>query len=150
MISHVTMMRRATPADAGVMAAIHESAFAAPDAWNQDVFIQQLGLHGIFGLLHESGGLILVRVAADEAEVLTLAVVPEARRTGIASALLQLTAPIAAAMGAVAIFLEVSVANRAARAAYGRAGFRPIGRRRAYYSDLSDALVLRLGLVDAV
>jgi ribosomal-protein-alanine N-acetyltransferase len=50
----------------------------------------------------------------------------------------------AAAMGAAAIFLEVSVANSAARAVYAQAGFKPVGRRRSYYQDRSDALVLRL------
>jgi ribosomal-protein-alanine N-acetyltransferase len=88
--------------------------------------------------------MILARVAADEAEVLTLAVAPEVRRAGIAAALLRESAIAAAALGAIVIFLEVSVANTAARAAYDRAGFAPVGRRRSYYADGSDALVLRL------
>jgi len=54
----------------------------------------------------------------------------------------------AAAMGASAIFLEVSTGNRAALALYARAGFTPIGRRPGYYSDRSDALVLRLDVAD--
>jgi ribosomal-protein-alanine N-acetyltransferase len=143
------MVCRATPADGAVMAAIHAAAFPAADAWREAVFSQQLALPGVFGLLHSSGGMILARVAADEAEVLTLAVAPEARRLGIAAALLQQAATTAAAMGAAAMFLEVAVGNTAARAAYDRAGFRPIGRRRAYYADSSDALVLRLTLRDA-
>jgi ribosomal-protein-alanine N-acetyltransferase len=143
------MVCRATPADGAVMAAIHATAFPAPDAWRADVFSQQLALPGAFGLLHPSGGMILVRVAADEAEILTLAVAPEARGNRIAAALLQQAAATASAMGATAVFLEVAVGNTAARAAYGRAGFQPVGRRRAYYADLSDALVLRLALPDA-
>jgi len=143
------MVCRATPADGAVMAAIHATAFPPPDAWREDVFSQQLALPGVFGLLHPSGGMILARVAADEAEILTLAVAPEARGTGIAAALLQQAAATAAAMGAAAVFLEVAVGNTAARAAYDRAGFQPVGRRRAYYADLSDALVLRLTLRDA-
>ncbi len=138
--------RRAGLADCDVLAAIHAAAFAAPDAWNRDVFSQQLSLPGVFGLLHPSGGMILARVAADEAEVLTLAVAPEVRRAGIAAALLRESASTAAALGAAAMFLEVSVANTPARAAYGSAGFSPVGQRRAYYHDGSDALVLRLEL----
>nr|WP_294546755.1 GNAT family N-acetyltransferase [uncultured Rhodopila sp.] len=149
MISHATKLCRATPADGAVMAAIHATAFAAPDAWRADVFSQQLALPGVFGLLHPSGGMILARVAGDEAEILTVAVAPEARGLGIAAALLQQAATIAAGMGAAAVFLEVAVGNTAARAAYDRAGFQPVGRRRAYYADLSDALVLRLTLRDA-
>jgi ribosomal-protein-alanine N-acetyltransferase len=108
------------------------------------VFSRQLALPGVFGLLHPSGGMILARVAADEAEVLTLAVAPEVRRAGIAAALLRESVITAAALGAAAMFLEVSVANTAARAAYDRVGFQPVGRRRSYYADGSDALVLRL------
>jgi ribosomal-protein-alanine N-acetyltransferase len=126
------------------MATIHRAAFPAHDAWSQTVFSQQLELPGVFGLLHASGGMILVRVAADEAEILTLAVIPEARRCGIAMALLHESTITASAMGATTVFLEVSVANSAARLVYTRAGFKPVGRRREYYSDRSDALVLRL------
>jgi len=144
--AHEATPRRATQADGGVMAAIHAAAFPAPDAWSHDVLSRQLELPGVFALLHPSGGMILVRVAADEAEILTLAVAPEVRRGGIAKALLRETATISAAMGAAAIFLEVSVANDAARATYAQAGFKPIGRRRHYYFDRSDALVFRLGL----
>ncbi|PPQ29185.1 GNAT family N-acetyltransferase [Rhodopila globiformis] len=126
------------------MAAIHAAAFPAHDAWSQAVFGQQLELPGVFGLLHASGGLILVRVAADEGEILTLGVTPEARRGGVATALLRKSAMIAAGMGATAVFLEVSVANSVALALYTRIGFATVGRRRDYYSDRSDALVLRL------
>jgi len=142
------MVCRATPADGAVMAAIHATAFPAPDAWSRDVFSQQLTLPGVFGLLHSSGGMVLARVAADEAEILTLAVAPAARRSGIAAALLQQAATIAESLGATAIFLEVAVTNAAARAAYDRAGFRLVGHRRAYYADASDALVLRMALRD--
>ena len=54
----------------------------------RDVFSLQLGLPGVFGLLHLSGGMILVRIAADQAEILTVGVAPEARRNGIATTLL--------------------------------------------------------------
>jgi [ribosomal protein S18]-alanine N-acetyltransferase len=144
MVTDKTKLYRAARIDSGIMAAIHGAAFPAHDAWSPAVFGQQLELPGVFGLLHASGGMILVRVAADEAEILTLAVIPEARRCGIALALLHESTMTASAMGATAVFLEVSVANSAARAVYTRAGFKPVGRRRDYYSDRSDALVLRL------
>jgi [ribosomal protein S18]-alanine N-acetyltransferase len=137
---------RASPADIDVMAAVHASAFAAPDAWSRDVFSLQLALPNVFGLLHPSGGLILARVAADEAEILTLAVNPATRRLGIGAALLREATTLAAAMGARALFLEVSVANIAARRLYASAGFVQAGKRPRYYSDNSDALVLRLDL----
>jgi hypothetical protein len=70
------MLRRTIQADIEVMAAIHAAAFAPADAWSAEVFDLQLAMPNIFGLLHQKGGLILARVAADEAEILTLAVVP--------------------------------------------------------------------------
>lgn len=138
-----TLLYRATQADIDVMAAIHGSAFAPPDAWSRNVFSLQLGLHNVFGLLHPDGGMILMRLAADEAEVLTIAVSPAVRRRGIASALLAEATTQAAAAGAAAIFLEVSVANIAAMRLYTAAGFHEVGQRRHYYSDGADALVLR-------
>jgi ribosomal-protein-alanine N-acetyltransferase len=143
------MLQRVTQADSGVLATIHAAAFSAADAWGQDVFDLQLAMPNVFGLLHPSGGLILVRIAADEAEILTLAVVPAARRSGVGGVLLLEASSTAAAMGARALFLEVSVTNIAARALYISAGFIQVGRRRNYYSDSSDALVLRLDLAAA-
>jgi ribosomal-protein-alanine N-acetyltransferase len=142
------MMYHATLADSDAMASIHASAFPTPDAWSRNVFSLQLALPNVFGLLHPSGGLILVRLAADEAEILTLAVTPAARRTGIGSALLREATIRAAALGARTVFLEVSVANSAGRRLYASAGFIQAGKRPRYYSDNSDALVLRLNLTE--
>ena len=140
------MLRRAIQADIEVMAAIHATAFAPADAWSAELFDLQLAMPNIFGFLHQKGGLILTRVAADEAEILTLAVVPTVRRTGLAFALLAAATELATSLSARVIFLEVSVTNIAARALYTKAGFIQAGRRRRYYSDTSDALVLRLDI----
>jgi len=137
------MLYRATQADVDVMAAIHAAAFVPPDVWSRDVFSLQLELPNVFGLLDPAGGMILMRVAADEAEVLTIAVTPAARRRGVAGALLFEATTRAFGMGAAVIFLEVSVANIAALRLYTRAGFVQVGLRRGYYSDNTDALVLR-------
>lgn len=139
-------LRQATIADAEVMAAIHATAFPARDAWSRDVFRLQLELPNVFGLLHPDGGLILMRTAADEAEVLTIAVPPERRRAGIGAAMLNEATTRIASSGGRAIFLEVSVENINARSLYTRAGFILAGRRPNYYSDNADALVLRLDL----
>jgi ribosomal-protein-alanine N-acetyltransferase len=138
------MLYRATQADIDFMAAVHAATFPLPDTWSRDVFSLQLAISGVFGLLHQSGGMILARVAADQAEILTLGVRPAAQRSGIATALLHQAVLVAAGMGSRTVFLEVSVANMTARRIYTRAGFVEAGRRRNYYSDNSDALVLRL------
>ena len=87
--------------------------------------------------------MILARVAADEAEILTLAVDPGQRRRGLGSALLRAAMDRAAGLGAMSMFLEVAVTNHAARALYAAHGFIEAGLRRRYYSDGTDALVLR-------
>ena len=66
------MIQRAGPAHPFVLAAIHEAAFPPGEAWSVTMFAAQLGLPGVFGLLDEAGGMVLVRAAADEAEILTL------------------------------------------------------------------------------
>jgi [ribosomal protein S18]-alanine N-acetyltransferase len=134
----------ATPAYARALAAIHASAFPASEVWGEDAIDLQLALSGSFGLIDQRGGMLLGRVTADEAEVLTLAVAPAVRRRGIAMALLSAARAEIAVRGGKAVFLEVSVGNLAAQALYHRFGFVEVGRRQRYYADSSDALVLRM------
>jgi ribosomal-protein-alanine N-acetyltransferase len=126
------------------MAAIHAAAFAGGEVWSAPIMAAQLSLPGVFGLIDEAGGMILARVAADEAEILTLAVAPAARRRGLAAALVREAARTARQRGAARLLLEVSATNHAARALYAGLGFTEQGRRRAYYADGSDALILQL------
>lgn len=141
----------ATPAHAAALAPLHEAAFPPGERWDADALAQQLALPGVYGLAALRGdgapaGFILARVAADEAEVLTLAVVPAVQGQGIGGLLLRAALDHAAAAGAGAMFLEVSPENAAALALYARAGFAAVGRRRGYYPDGGDALVLRCAL----
>ena len=91
-----------------------------------------------------------MRVVADEAEILTLAVHPEARGRGQGARLVAEGVAAAGARGAYRIFLEVADDNASARAVYARAGFVEAGRRTAYYSrpdgSRADALLLSLNL----
>jgi ribosomal-protein-alanine N-acetyltransferase len=135
-----------TPADAPEAARLHALAFPTAEAWGPDAIRLMLEMPGAFGVLRPGAGFILARVAADEAEILTLAVVPEARRQGLGGALLAEAMAGAVARGAGAMFLEVSDRNAAARALYAAAGFAEVGRRKRYYGDGADALVLRRGL----
>lgn len=75
----------------------------------------------------------MIRLVADESEILTLAVAPDMRRMGIGTALVAESVANARFAGANRIFLEVSGENTAARALYQQAGFRVLGRRKAYY-----------------
>ncbi|MEO8813093.1 MAG: ribosomal protein S18-alanine N-acetyltransferase [Caulobacteraceae bacterium] len=139
-------------ADAADLAAAHAAAFE--EGWDA---------HAIAGLLSSSpgafalavrrrsrvSGFILARVAADEAEVLTLAVRPESRRRGIGAALLHGAMAAAAAGDARSVFLEVAADNPAALALYENAGFAVVARRGGYYArqaTVVDALVMRRAL----
>ncbi len=137
----------AVAAHAAALAAIHRAAFPPSEAWGTDAISLQLALPGAFGLIDERGGMLLGRVAADEAEVLTLAVAPLVRRHGIASHLLVAAQAEVRARGGSAIFLEVAAGNAAALALYRRSGFVDVGRRRRYYADLSDAIVMRVNIL---
>ena len=90
-------------------------------------------------------GFILARVAGGEAEILTLAVAPSARRKGFGRALVRSAAVHAATLCSTSLFLEVSDRNDAAQAVYRGLGFVTVGRRKAYYAN-EDADILRLPL----
>ncbi|WP_421784662.1 ribosomal protein S18-alanine N-acetyltransferase [Hyphobacterium sp.] len=129
--------------DCGHLAAIHACCF--PRGWSAPALARLLAEPNVIGLRSgtgNSGGFILVRKAVDEAEILTLAVDPDSRRQGVARQLLAEAEKRLVLAGAKRIFLEVSDQNTAARALYAAAGYGNAGRRRRYYSDGSDALVM--------
>jgi ribosomal-protein-alanine N-acetyltransferase len=144
----------ASAAEAPAMAAVHAAAFDEP--WREDEFEDLLEGAGIFGFLaldEAPLGMVLCRVAADEMEILTLAVDPQVRRRGVAKALVAAALGAARQAGAVESFLEVAVDNAAAAALYAGLGFRREGVRRGYYDrgahGSMDALVMRLDLKPA-
>jgi ribosomal-protein-alanine N-acetyltransferase len=139
------MIQAASTAHAAAMALMHRHTFPPAQAWESAAIAQQLGLPGSFGLISEAG-FVLARALAGEAEILTLAVLPEARRQGIGRALLAAAMDDAAARGAASLFLEVCESNSAARALYEGFGAHEVGRRRAYYPNGGNALVLRIAL----
>lgn len=137
----------AGPEAAVLLAALHAAAFPAAERWGAEAIGLMLELPGHFAVLAVEGdtplGFAMGRVAADQAEVLTLAVHPAARRAGLGLTLMQELAREAQDRDAAELFLEVAETNRQARALYARFGATAAGRRRAYYPDGADALVLR-------
>lgn len=127
------------------LAALHARCFSAPPPWSAAAFQGLLQSAGVF-LCSGTWGFALGRVALDEAELLTLAVEPEARRAGHGRALLAAFEAKAVARGAGTAFLEVAAGNAAACALYRQAGYRQAGIRRGYYGAGGDALVLSRGL----
>ena len=133
---------------AALLSEMHAESVPANQAWGASAIALMLGLPGHFGLLaiqqDEPLGFALGRVQADQAEILTIAVRPGARGQGIGRALLDALLAEAAKRDAMDLFLEVAEPNMAARALYAGAGAKEVGRRRRYYADGADALVLRL------
>lgn len=131
-----------TPA---AMAALHTSAFTTPRPWSEAEISDLLASPLVFALT-EPAGFLLGRVVAGEAELLTVAVAPDQRRTGLGRRLVTSFLTEAARRGAESVFLEVAEANAPARALYAASGFQPAGRRRAYYQrpdgGTEDALIL--------
>lgn len=132
----VTVLRAATVADAGLLAAIHAPVFPE-EPWPAAAMAALLESTGTGGLIAEDGGaalgFVLWRTVADEAEILTLAVLPDARRAGVGAGLLGGALALAAGAGASTMFLEVAEDNPAALALYRGAGFAAVGRRPGYY-----------------
>ena len=98
----------------------------------------------------ESLGFVIARVAAGEAEIISVAVLPAARRRGVASALIAAAADHARKHNATTLFLEVGCTNLAAKSLYRQLGFREVGRRKDYYTAAGggkeDALILSVEL----
>ena len=130
--------------DLAKLAAIHAESFDAP--WSAQALAELLATPGTFAFYLE-GGFIVVRIGADEAEILTLAVSRAKRRRGIGANLVRSAAVHAAQHGAQRLFLEVAAANKAAQGLYCGLGFHEVGRRRDYYAlgagKFDDALLLR-------
>lgn len=131
------------------LARLHAASFTTPRPWSVAEFAELLASRFVF-LETAPVGFVLGRVIADEAELLTIAVDPAARRQGTGATLLAAFCRGAAARGASAAFLEVAEDNRAARALYARGGWQETGRRRGYYHPPGGAAVDALILTRAL
>ena len=143
----------AAPQDAVAMAALHAKAFQR--GWGENEFERLLAEPNILADRATVGrdliAFSLSRLAADEAEILSIAVAPAWRRRGLAARLLELHLRRLAGRGVARLFLEVDESNIAARRLYARVHFRDVGRRPAYYAGAasqpaSAALTMRRDL----
>lgn len=140
-------MRDITLADAPQLSQLHQLAFST--VWDAPQF-ESLIKSGAIGWLIEDSAFLLIRCAADEAEILTLATHPKHRRQGRASQLLQHCVAQLAEAGYQHMHLEVKLSNLAAKALYEKHNFSVTATRANYYakSDGSreDAIMMRLDL----
>lgn len=142
----MTRVEYAGPDRAAHLAGLHASAFEAP--WSEQALADLMRSLGVLSF-ETDGGFVLVRVLAEEAEILTLAVAPDHRRRGAGRALVRAAVAAAKAGGAKAVFLEVAEDNAAAIGLYESEAFARAGLRRGYYARPEgprDALLLRRAL----
>lgn len=126
-----------------------------PNPWPLDAFRRELKLPFSRILAARSShegppllGYCVLWVIRDEAHILNLAVHPDARRQGVASAMLRSGIDAARSAGARILYLEVRKSNEAAQRLYEGFGFKQVGVRPRYYEDnREDALVMLLELV---
>lgn len=138
----VISLRPAEVADCDVLSEIHGSAFNR--GWSDAEFESLLVQPGVQALLacyrnragrEAAAGFILYRLAADEAEILSVAVRPDFRRRGIGRMLIEEATRHVYREGARDIHLEVEGTNVAAIALYRGVEFRESGRRSGYYAQ---------------
>ena len=138
----------ARPGDAAAIAAVHGASFQR--GWGEDEIHRLLIARSTVAQRAMIGpkliGFILSRLAAGEAEILSVAIAPAWRGRAISRPLLDLHLRRLAGLGARSVFLEVGERNAPACRLYRRAGFYEVGRRQGYYEGGATALVLRRDL----
>jgi ribosomal-protein-alanine N-acetyltransferase len=145
-------LSEATQRDAAAIAKLHAASFNR--GWSEDEIERLLIERNV--LTHRATmngrliGFIMSRLAAGEAEILSVAVTASYRRKGLARRMLNLHMGRLSGIGTRVLFLEVGESNVAALKLYRRAGFTEAGRREGYYAAAdgkrATALLLRRDL----
>ncbi|WP_029041030.1 ribosomal protein S18-alanine N-acetyltransferase [Cucumibacter marinus] len=139
--------------DSTVLAKLHAASFFR--GWSVSEFERFLAERDIRTYIacdakHRIAGFAMIRIAADEAELLTIAVDKRRRKKGLGRALMAAATADLGTTPARRLLLEVDEDNAAARRLYSRLGFAEIGSRQGYYprpdGRPATALVLRLEL----
>ncbi|MEX1177487.1 MAG: ribosomal protein S18-alanine N-acetyltransferase [Nitriliruptor sp.] len=138
-------VRPAVPGDVAAIVTVEHAAFDR--AWSPETFETELAHPDRRWLVAttDDGEVVAVGGVADlagDAHVLSVAVDPAHRRTGIGTRIVRALLDAAGQLGCRAVTLEVRASNAAARELYRRCGFTEAGTRPGYYADGEDAVVL--------
>ena len=140
-------LRSATLVDVAAVAELEAAVFGA-DAWSEQAVRDELTGAGRCAVIVIDGsavtGFAVLRVVGETAELHRIAVAPRRQRARVGSTLLDAVLSTAWARSCTEVLLEVRADNVAALALYERYGFAEVTRRRAYYADRADALVLKV------
>ena len=145
-------LRVANTTESQALSALHGRCFE--ETWGADFIARVIERQNSFALvatdpMGQEQGFAFVRQTADEAELLSIGVLKNTRKSGIGSRLLAGVTDRVRSAGAKYLFLEVAEDNLAARTLYARAGFKQTGRRKGYYEKDAtsvDALTLTRAL----
>ena len=143
--AHSALVRAAVEEDMFGICCIEQASISPP--WTQGALLSEIyNDDSLFALAvdkREILGFIILRCAADEGDLLQIAVDEKYRRCGIADLLMISSLSHAKENELQAVYLEVRKSNEGAIALYRKHGFRETGKRRDYYSDpIEDALVM--------
>ena len=94
-------------------------------------------------VISSQNSFVVWRRIADEAEIISIGVAPIVRRTGTATALLQIVEYDVKQNGVKTIFLEVDVQNTPAIELYKKQGYSIVGTRPHYYENGNDAIIMK-------
>jgi ribosomal-protein-alanine N-acetyltransferase len=144
----------ASPERAEEIAALHAQLF--DPAWDVDSITQSIEHPASASFIAQAreprslAGFISGRIAADEAEILSIGVAPEWQRRGVGRQMVEGLVRAARRAEVKRLFLEVATDNTAAIALYKRLGFKKAGTRKGYYQraggEQGDAVILALDL----
>lgn len=146
----MNIIRPMSVADLDSVLSIEQACF--PRAWTRTHFQDELESARATTVVAEQAGRVVgylcLTVLLDEAEILNVAVDPAAQRSGIGALLVQWAVAEARCQGAHRLRLEVRATSQPAIALYERFGFVRSGRRRAYYENGIDALLMDKNLIE--
>jgi ribosomal-protein-alanine N-acetyltransferase len=131
-------------ADAAAVAELSAEAGAA--RWDAPAFVRELALpQSRLKVVEADGRIVAFAVwwhVVDEVHLLNIVVHPAGRRAGLGRLLMNALVADAQAVRARALCLEVRAGNAPALALYLQYGFEIVGRRRRYYADGEDAVLM--------
>ncbi len=155
-LSQTIHIKAVEKTDLALLAEIHAASFS--HGWSDGELAKVVGNESYDCLVAQftkgkPAGFVLVRSILDEAEIITIATSPNARRKGVARELMRATIRKLEYDRKTKLFLEVDEANLAAVKLYKTLGFKQIAEREGYYSNSenetdkkSTALVMQLNL----
>ena len=136
------MIRIMALGDAAAMAEIHAASFYK--SWSPEDMCSHVKTDIVLGHGDPLDGFLIIRMAADQAELLTIAVNTEKRRSGLATDILLAGEETAQKSGADILFLELAEDNPAALAFYRKHNYEEFARRPAYYARANGRVAARL------